>query len=356
MNCNIFKKRLEDYILENISNDLKIALEKHMEECESCRMLYEEEVKIDTAFKTVLSIDGIEFNSSRTSIINSIDKNRYSKKTSNKILYNFRRYKNRYLSYAVASVAMIIFIPMMLKGFLGENYKGEMSKRDTAMYKLSQENGSKSKENSSGANAKNSLTMDKAEESSLQKPKGKQVVDQEKNTLMQFQSTIITNQALPNYEIKWKNSMDGKHSSAIDARPEGDVDFGIHLIYIKNINTNEIVKYELINNERQYTPRNIEWWDNDHLIIVAGFGYGTIEYGSEVYSLDVNTGNLSTLYERKDKKYQILDAKKTGNDLILQLLIYNDETYNAFHNGVGKLTLLELDKPVEMQIVSEDKK
>ena len=51
-----------------------------------------------------------------------------------------------------------------------------------------------------------------------------------------------------------------------------------------------------------------------------------------------------------------MDFKKVGNDLILQLIIYNDDTYNAFHNGVGKMTLLEVDKPVEMQIVSEEKK
>ena len=58
MNCNIFKNRLEDYVLGNTSNDLKIALEKHMDGCESCRRLYEEEIKIDTDFKMALSIDG----------------------------------------------------------------------------------------------------------------------------------------------------------------------------------------------------------------------------------------------------------------------------------------------------------
>ena len=89
-----------------------------------------------------------------------------------------------------------------------------------------------------------------------------------------FKSSIITKQDLPNYEMKWKNSTDGKSSAAIDIAPERDVDFGIHAVYIKNINTNEIVKYEVINNKRQFTPRNIEWWDNEHLIIVAGFGYG----------------------------------------------------------------------------------
>ena len=156
--------------------------------------------------------------------------------------------------------------------------------------------------------------------------------------------------------MNWKNSEDGKNSAAIDIAPEKDVDFGIHSVYIKNIKTNEIVKYEVININTQYTPRNIEWWDNEHLIIVTGFGYGTISHGSEVYSLNINTGKFSTLYQVKDQKYQILEVEKVKNDLIFELLIYDDDTYNAFHNGVGKMTLLEADKPVDMKIVSEEKK
>ncbi len=356
MNCSIFKKRLEDYVLGYISYDLKIALEKHMEECESCRSLYVEEIKIDTAFKSVLSVDGIEFNSSRASIINSIDKNRYSKKTSNKMLYNFKKYKSKYLSYAVATLAIAVFIPMLLKGITGGNYKTEMSLEDTSMYKLSEEGTSKGKEDSFGITSENKLEMDKTEEGALLNSATPKEVNREEKMTLQFRSSIVKEKDLPSYEIKWKNSIDGKSSAAIDIAPERDVDFGIHQIYIKNKINNEIVKYEVISNERQYTPMLIEWWDNEHLIIVAGFGWGTIEHGSEVYSLNINTDKLATLYERKDKKHQILDMKKTGNDLIFELLIYNDDTYNAFHSGVGKMTLLELDKPVDMQIESEDKK
>ncbi|WP_291636617.1 hypothetical protein, partial [Clostridium sp.] len=105
MNCNKFKKGLEEYMIGSFSDDLKIAFEKHKDGCESCRMLYEEEVKIDRDFKIALSIDCLDFNSSKTNILNSIDKNRYSKKTSNKILYNIKKYKNRYLTYAVAVIA-----------------------------------------------------------------------------------------------------------------------------------------------------------------------------------------------------------------------------------------------------------
>ncbi|MGH4140455.1 DUF4652 domain-containing protein [Clostridium sp.] len=351
MNCNMFKDRLDDYVLGNISNDLKFALEKHMEGCESCRRLYEKEVKMDRDFKIILSIDGIDFNSSRASIIKSIDKNRYSKKTSNKVLYNFRKYKNKYISYAVAVIAMIVFIPIMLKGYPGVSYKSETSDKSTAMDRSSQQELIKSSENNAAGSSKKSLAMDKTDKGSVA---SKSVALQ--NGTLQFKKTTIAKLPLLSYELKWKTSPDGKSSAAIDISPVKDVDFGIHLLYIKNINTNEIVKYEVINNDRQFTPRNIQWWDNEHLIIVAGLGYGTVAFGSEVYSLNVNTSELSTLYQENDKKRQMLEFEKVGQDLIFQLIIYNDDTLNAFHKGTGKMTLSQLDKPSEMKIISEEKK
>lgn len=346
MNCNIFKKRLEDYILGDISEDLKSSLEGHMEKCESCRRIYDEEVKIDTDFKTVLSIEGIKFNSSRTNIINSIDKNRYSKKASNKIFYSFRRHKSKYLSYAVAAIAMLVFIPMMLRGITTGNYKGEAMNKDTAMYKSSEPGIAENKAAKEEAISEDSLLKDNNITSAKQ---------DEMSTLLQFQSSIITEEALPAYEITWETSADGKNSAAIDIGKERDVDFGIRVFYVKDMSTDKIVKYEIVNNTMQFSPRNIEWWDNEHLIIVAGFAYGTIAQGSQVYSLDINTRDITLLYGRKDIKQEIVEVSRVKNDLMLELKIYNDDTLNEFHSGVGKMTLLELDKQVDMKIESEEK-
>jgi hypothetical protein len=353
MNCNIFKKRLEDYVLGNTSDDLKEALESHMEQCDSCRELYENEVKIDSAFRSVLSVEGIQFNSSRPSIINSIDKNRYSKKTSNKIFYNFRRYKSRYLSYMVAAIAMVIFIPMVLKNFSGAPYKSEMARNNNAIYKESEENSDAAITKRS---AEDSMEMPKTKQESSQYSMDSSASAKKVNIPIEFKSSIITKADLPDFKMNWENSPDGKISAAIDTRPEKDVDFGIHVIYTENINTGEIVKYEASGNDRQFTPRNIEWWDNENLIVVAGFGFGTISYGSQVYNLDINAGKFSTLYLVKDEKYQILDVERDKNDLILQLIIYEDDNYMTSHMGVGKMTLLKLDKLVDMQIVSEEKR
>jgi hypothetical protein len=351
MNCNIFKKRLEDYILGDISEGLKSSLEEHMEKCESCKRLYDEEVKIDLDFKTVLSIEGIKFNSSRNNIINSIDKNRYSKKASNKIFYSFRRHKSKYLSYAVAAIAMLVFIPMMLRGITTGNYKGESMNKDTAMYKSSEPGVAEKKVTTDETSSEESLLNNNAKaDNNITSAK-----QDEMSILLQFQSSIVAEEALPAYKIIWETSTDGKNSAAIDIGQERDVDFGIHVFYVKNMGTNKIVKYEIINNTMQFTPRNIEWWDNEHLIIVAGYAYGTIAQGSQVYSLDINTGDITLLYRRKDIKQEIVEVSRVKNDLMLELKIYNDDTLNEFHSGVGKMTLLELDKQVDMKIESEEK-
>ena len=351
MNCNIFKKRLEDYILGDISEDLKSSLEEHMEKCESCRRIYDDEVKIDTDFKTVLSIEGIKFNSSRTNIINSIDKNRYSKKASNKIFYSFRRHKSKYLSYAVAAIAMLVFIPMMLRGITTGNYKDQPMNKDTAMYKSSEPGVAENKAVTEGATYEDSLQKDNAKaDNNITSAKQDEI-----SILLQFQSSIVAEEALPAYEITCETSADGKSSAAIDIGQERDVDFGIRVFYVKDMSTNKIVKYEIMNNTMQFTPRNIEWWDNEHLIIVAGFAYGTIAQGSQVHSLDINTGDITLLYRRKDIKQEIAEVSRVKNDLILELKIYNDDTLNEFHSGVGKITLLELDKQVDMKIESEEK-
>jgi len=351
MNCNIFEKRLEDYMLGDISEDLKSSLDEHMEKCESCRRLYDEGVKIDTDFKTVLSIEGIKFNSSRTNIINSIDKNRYSKKASNKIFYSFRRHKSKYLSYAVAAIAMFVFIPMMLRGITTGNYKGEAMNKDTAMYKSSEPGIAENKAATDGTSSEESMKKDNViADNNITSAK-----QDEMSILLQFQSSVVAQEDLPAYKIIWETSTDGKKSAAIDIEQERDVDFGIRVFYVKDISTNKIVKYEIMNNTMQFTPRNIEWWDNEHLIIVAGFAYGTIAQGSQVYSLDINTGEITLLYRRKDIKQEIVEVSRVKNDLMLELKIYNDDTLNEFHSGVGKMTLLEIDKLVDMKIESEEK-
>lgn len=106
ISCITFKKHIDDFIDGSITDDLKAAIEEHIQNCESCHILYEEELQIESAFKDVVNIRNINFNSSRNEILRGIDKKRYSKSFSNKLHY---RIKKNILTYA-ASVLLIFSI------------------------------------------------------------------------------------------------------------------------------------------------------------------------------------------------------------------------------------------------------
>lgn len=104
ISCLTFKKRLNDFIYGSITDDLKKSLEDHVQNCESCRIIYEDELQIEKVFKDVVNIRNIKFISSRDEIIKNIDKKRYSKSFSNKLFYRIRK---NIITYAASAVFLI---------------------------------------------------------------------------------------------------------------------------------------------------------------------------------------------------------------------------------------------------------
>lgn len=104
ISCINFKKRLNDFLYDSVSEDLKKSMEEHIQNCESCAVLYNEELQIKNVFKDVVNIRNTRFNSSRDEIIKNIDKNRYNKSFSNKLFYRIRR---NMITYAASAVLFI---------------------------------------------------------------------------------------------------------------------------------------------------------------------------------------------------------------------------------------------------------
>lgn len=104
ISCLTFRKRLNDFIYGTISDDLKKSFEEHIQNCKSCRIIYEDELQIEKAFKEAINVRNIKFISSRDEIIKNIDKNRYSKSFSNKLFYRIRK---NFITYAASAVLLI---------------------------------------------------------------------------------------------------------------------------------------------------------------------------------------------------------------------------------------------------------
>ncbi|MCY6371513.1 DUF4652 domain-containing protein [Clostridium ganghwense] len=122
MNCKIFIDNLEKYILEDISDDLKIEMEEHIKSCMKCRELYNEEMLFRQAVEEAFNCDDVVFTSQKDSIMEKIDHDRYKKNIVRKSKGNFRRYIQIGAPIA-AAVAFIVMINPISKFNIGNNSK-----------------------------------------------------------------------------------------------------------------------------------------------------------------------------------------------------------------------------------------
>lgn len=106
INCTQFKKRLNDFIYDDISKTKKDEMLEHLNSCEECRKAYKEELSIDDDFKKCINLSDNSFKSQGNAILQKIDKKRY-RGFSKRIFYCFRR---NAISSGVIAALLVIFI------------------------------------------------------------------------------------------------------------------------------------------------------------------------------------------------------------------------------------------------------
>jgi len=78
MKCNEVLQHLNEYIENDLAENLMDEISNHIEECSECRKVYEEEKRLNDMFHEALNSEPIEFNSRIGNIMNMIDKDKYS--------------------------------------------------------------------------------------------------------------------------------------------------------------------------------------------------------------------------------------------------------------------------------------
>ncbi|MDF2881948.1 MAG: hypothetical protein K0R54_2505 [Clostridiaceae bacterium] len=334
MNCTIFNRKLNDYIEGNINNDLALAMENHMEHCQKCRKIYNEEISMDKMFRTALSTEGINFISSRTDIMKSIDPQRYAE-NKNKLKFHFKKYIVPYLSTA-AVVIILIMIP---------NYN--LGKKTSILSQNSIKNKSVTAEQKTSLNTK---------------------MDNERSTeSTSSQKNVISNVAVPLFEKKfegsfpennfhtpWKASLDNKLSACVDGIGNNASEEGIGTILLKNNSNNDVWRLQLKNNSEQNSTKFIEWYDNNNLFVIIGYGHGTLSPGGSVYLLNINDLKTTAIYEEdSNKKDQIISVDKSMNRINFKVLIYDDDNYVKSHTENWYISPSNADFTKEIVIKNE---
>lgn len=162
-----------------------------------------------------------------------------------------------------------------------------------------------------------------------------------------FQKSSLPSNTKPTFATAWKNSPNGAFSACIEGKgpDEGPIggEEGIGKIYLKDSKGNEWSYSMVENSTKQYTPKYLEFWNNTNLFVIVGYGYGTVSVGGNVYNLDLNTGIVSTVYDTKDKKRQVVSMSKTASGLTMKINVYEDDNYLKSHYENLELSAKTID-------------
>lgn len=96
-------------------------------------------------------------------------------------------------------------------------------------------------------------------------------------------------------------------------------------IYVVHLDTYEKEKiYE--SNNKDLTPKDITWINDNEIGIILGYPYGTVATGGDIYRYNIKEKELHLLYEFHDE-IQITDIDYENCHLVLEGKKYIDSNY-----------------------------
>lgn len=89
-----------------------------------------------------------------------------------------------------------------------------------------------------------------------------------------------------------------------------------------------------------FTPKQkLVWQDNDHLLVIIGYTYGTVSPGGDVVRVDVNTGQAEMVYAAHEKgRQQVTDMELKDGRLYLTIITFDENMLNS-QNQVVELPM-----------------
>lgn len=74
----------------------------------------------------------------------------------------------------------------------------------------------------------------------------------------------------------------------------------------------------------QFTPKQVSWYDNSHLLVVVGFAYGTVTRGGDLYLVDITDGSSQLVYKAADHE-EVIEAELEGDHIKLSLAKFDQD-------------------------------
>lgn len=409
MNCKIFTDNLEKYILDDLSDDLKIKMKEHMKFCNHCRELYEEEILFKQAVEEALNFDDIIFTSQKDSVMAKIDKDKYKKDIIIKTKVNPRRYIKWCMPIAAAAIFILIINPItkfkmgssVLKDTASvtkkvDSKKSSLNSNNIAMDFIDNRYDEESKEEPYEKN--NMKEEDKKQISSIQNndvkkssvnnvasnevinnldkttPIVSQDIENKKDIAMNIGDGNNVNRESLNIGVEfkkmslednnqeisfgmrkdniWYNSPNKKLSYSTAYKGDFDIiEEDINKIFIKDLESNKKWSLQLLDNKNKVFIKYAKWIDDERLFAVSEIMKENIVLYEELYIVNTNTGKSLMIYKTENGKISILNVKKNyENNIEVKLSIKNNDNSNETY--LEKYTIYN----VQNDIIDNNKK
>lgn len=323
MNCRIFEKKLPEYLDESLLHDMKDAMEKHMDSCENCRNLYNQEMEFDKFFSNALQSEDMKFNSCRAEIIKEIDKNRYGKSPLKKIKYGMRKHKLQILSSAAVLMLTLTAMPFIIGSHPQKNtLSGTASEDKSKLLSVESQNGASDIKSPKTGSTEKSIALEDMQPIAFASD-----ILENKVYVPVFERTKL--EKLPDQSMSTvpKDSPDKNIQVLLNGRGPAAQDEGIADIVFQNQKDLGIWKLSVVDNEqKRMSPLSVNWYDNENVLVTMGYGNGHATFGGDLFLININTGKTLNLYpaHSKDKSQEVVSAARNGEMINIAVKQFDD--------------------------------
>lgn len=114
----------------------------------------------------------------------------------------------------------------------------------------------------------------------------------------------------PSFNTPWQPSPSGNQKVTLEGIYAQSGEEGESILVIENLETDEFTIFKLKDNEHgQYTPKEVEWIDEDRMFVIIGNAYGMVTVGGKLYVLNIKDNIVTPVITDLTLKEEIMSVK-----------------------------------------------
>lgn len=95
-------------------------------------------------------------------------------------------------------------------------------------------------------------------------------------------------------------------------------------VYVFDTDSEIAKKVIQVDIKQEDSAKVVKWLDDDRLLVIIGYGKGTVSMGGNLYLYNLKTDELKTL-KRADEKEEIVDVNTRKGELLLDIITWDEE-------------------------------